>query len=162
ASLTALSHQGRTQPGWGRAASWATALTSQRTPNAGATCFALALVRREAYGVRRQSAAATALWISSRRLWKRRPHACQVARIQSGGALRFPPQSKTLALWLGATSRRISRGPLAFCKVPKAGADVKPRWATPFFGARDQSVGRASRLPCKRASASASGRANSP
>jgi len=48
-------------------------------------------------GVRRQSAAATALWILSERPGNRRIKARQVRRIQSGVALRFPPRSKTMA-----------------------------------------------------------------
>ena len=53
------------------------------------------MAARGTFGVRRQRAAATALWIASRRLRKRRPHGCDVRTIQSGVALRFPPQSKT-------------------------------------------------------------------
>src|SRR6266516_8065513 len=50
-----------------------------------------------AFGVRRQSAAATALWIDSPRWAKARPHASHLRRIQSGVALRFPPRSTTRA-----------------------------------------------------------------
>ena len=49
--------------------------------------------------MRRQSAAATALWIFSERPGNRRIKARQVRRIQSGVALRFSPHSKTLARW---------------------------------------------------------------
>src|SRR5881396_1153044 len=52
------------------------------------------------FGVRRQSAGATALWISSKRRWKCRAHVRHDHTIKSGVALRFPPHSKTLARWL--------------------------------------------------------------
>jgi hypothetical protein len=61
-------------------------------------------------GVRRQSAAATALWISSERRWERRFNARHVHRIQSGVALRFPPHSKTLRVHEGPGCKRCNSG----------------------------------------------------
>src|SRR5439155_4941334 len=46
-------------------------------------------VRR--FGLRRQSAAATALWIVPRRLRKHWPHTIHAARVQNCVALRFSP-----------------------------------------------------------------------
>jgi len=69
--------------------------TLARSPTAMLQTLLLLHVRR--FGLRRQSSAATALWIAS--------HGCESAtslratsrNIQSGVALRFPPHSKTLA-----------------------------------------------------------------
>jgi hypothetical protein len=59
---------------------------------------AMAVDCRDVLEMRRQSAAATALWISAARPCKRRVQAWLVRRIQSGVALRFPPHSKRGAI----------------------------------------------------------------
>ncbi len=91
----------------------------------------LVLVPRR-FGVRRQSAAATALWLASRRLWKRRPRAGRVHSIQSGVTLRFPPHCKTLARASSprypTSASQIHRWSLAPRRWPKKSLSASPGW----------------------------------
>src|SRR5438874_6154209 len=100
--------------------------------------------RNRFLGVRRQSAAATALWLAPE--GRANPDLRHVLRIQSGVALRFPPHSKTPASPLAVrfvivvNLQLVDLEPVDRPHLRRGGGALEPRRRTPriLIGHRHQ------------------------